>query len=173
MGSAVATEVCLFRTTGSELGLRRQTGMPWGEGVTRALATHTGKAFVLACSRMHGCEIGGHTELFYMCTHANTSNSQAGVILTVSTRETMSGELDGCGCGGDRGIGGDCETCRVRCPMSRTHRLYSLQEIQAEDSLCSQSICYDYCCGEGDIGEMNGDISTPMESEGSSIYPNQ
>ena len=97
--------------------------MPWGEGVTRALATHTDRAFVLVCSRMHGCEIGGHTELFCMCTHANTSNSLAGGILTVSTRETMSGELDGCGCGGDRGIGGYRETCRVRCPMSRTHRL--------------------------------------------------
>ena len=67
--------------------------MPWGEGVTKALATHTGRLFVLVCSRMHGCEIGGHTELFCACTQANTSNSLAGEILTVSTRETMSGEV--------------------------------------------------------------------------------
>lgn len=119
MGSIVATEKCLFRTT----VLRRQTGMPWGEGVARVLATHTGRLFVLVCSRMHGCEMRGHTELFCVCTHANTSNSLAGRILTVSTKETMSGEVGGCDRGGGREINGCCETGRVCRLMSRTHQL--------------------------------------------------
>ena len=95
MGSIVATEVCLCRTTESELGLIRRTGKPLGEGITKALATPTGRCFVRICSRMHGCTGSGHTESFWLCTHASTSNSQAGGILTVSTRETVRGEVAG------------------------------------------------------------------------------
>ena len=122
IGSIVATEVCLYRTTVSEPGLSRRTGKPFEEGVTKALATHTGSFLVQACSRMHGCAGRGGSRLLWVGIHASTSNSQAGGILTVSTRATVIGEF-GTGCGCIKGIGGCLVICKVRFPMSRIHWL--------------------------------------------------
>jgi hypothetical protein len=100
IGSIVATEVCLYSTTVSEPGLSRRTGKPFEEGVTKALATHTGSFLVQACSRMHGCAGRGGSRLLWVGTHAS---SQAGGILTVSTRATVIGKF-GAGCGCIKGI---------------------------------------------------------------------
>ena len=42
-----------------------------------------------------------------------------GGFLTLSTSETTSGATEVCVSGDERGMGGCCGTCRVRCPMSR------------------------------------------------------
>ena len=77
------------------------------QGVTRALAMHTGRHFVCVCSRIHACENKGHLELFSDCTHAFTFNSLVGGILMISTSETVRGVmLDVCGSGGSWSIGG-------------------------------------------------------------------
>ena len=81
-GSIVAKEVCLY----SELVLSRRTGKPFEDGVTKALAIHTKKI----CSRMYGRAGRGGTQSLWC---ASTSNSQAGGILTVSTRATVIGRV--------------------------------------------------------------------------------
>ena len=55
----------------------------------------------------------GEAPSYHVCIHANTSNSLAGGILTLSTSETTSGTTDVSDRGGERGMGGCCGTCRV------------------------------------------------------------
>ena len=97
----MAIEVCLYKVIVSELGLSSRIDTPSGdtpsgEGVTKALATHTGRCFECNCSRRQVWDVSGNAERLGMCTHAITSNSLDGGFLTVLTRETTIGEGDGC-----------------------------------------------------------------------------